>query len=1001
MLQEKSLLLYENVLNSISDGFVALDKEWKYVYVNKKGAALLNNHTPEQLIGHHIWTLFPEGVGQPFQLQYERVMKERVPITLLDYYAPWDKYFENRIYPAPDGGITILYTEVTEKIKAENQMKESEMSMKMILDNTEESFIVMNKDLTIITYNKSAEVGAKILLGESFRKGVSILSFAQPDRIPALKAMYSRILNGEKVSYKMEFPKAGEEVMVLQMNYSPIRSEDGTVTAIMLNTRNISTEERATRQIIKNQQLLLETEDIALVGSWEWEVGNKELTWSEGAYKICGWEPNSQLPRAVYVIDKVLHPEDRERVQALYRRLLASNEGFQDQFRIVRPNGEERVVLMKGQAILDTAGKLDKIIGTVQDVTDLKAMERYLQKSQQCYQSLFDQNPDGVFSADLEGNFTSINQGLADLMKTSKAELLRADLTSFSILGFAKRILLNFKRAASGRPTRYEVPIRIGDGQKIIVDVTHMPVIVDGEIIGVYGVVKDITAKVDAQQELEKAHNELSEILDASVDVICTIDENGCFVMLSAACQAIWGYTPEEMVGKRYIDFVLKEDREGTNQAATSIKAGVAMTNFENRYVRKDGTHVPIVWSARWQEEYKTMYCIARDASERKNAEYALKRSEENLETLINNTTDAIWSVDSKYQVIAANSAFARPVEMVIGRPLREGDSVLVPGFGKEINNKWEALYKRALEGEAFDVEDSIVNPATNKISYTVVSFSPFKNKAGKTYGVACFAKNVSDLKRSERALFELNQILEKRAFELAASNAELERFAYVASHDLQEPLRMVSSFLQLLEKKYKPQLDDTAGKYIHFAVDGAERMKKLILDLLQYSRVGTGTLEVTAVNMNEVIEEVMLLFKEDIKLKGASIDVATLPVIQAGKTAMVQLMQNLVGNALKYCHENIPINLRISVEEKEQHWQFAVEDNGIGIDLRFKDKIFIVFQRLHNKDEYSGTGIGLAICKKIVERYQGEIWVESQLGLGSKFCFTIAKEPLKLEWKQ
>jgi PAS domain S-box-containing protein len=236
---------------------------------------------------------------------------------------------------------------------------------------------------------------------------------------------------------------------------------------------------------------------------------------------------------------------------------------------------------------------------------------------------------------------------------------------------------------------------------------------------------------------------------------------------------------------------------------------------------------------------------------------------------------------------------------------------------------------------------------------------------------------DVTERRRHERQLEELNTDLAKRARELAVSNAELERFAYIASHDLQEPLRMVSSFLQLLQKRYKGQLDEKADQYIHYAVDGSERMKTLIMDLLEYSRVGTGKEGFDWVDCGRVVAEVRDVFRERIMAVRAILEIGPLPRVWGDRVQLVQLFQNLVSNALKYASDEPPV-IQIAAEERAAVWEFSVADNGIGIDPAFFDKIFIIFQRLHNRNEYSGTGIGLAICKKIVERHGGRIWVES-----------------------
>jgi PAS domain S-box-containing protein len=252
---------------------------------------------------------------------------------------------------------------------------------------------------------------------------------------------------------------------------------------------------------------------------------------------------------------------------------------------------------------------------------------------------------------------------------------------------------------------------------------------------------------------------------------------------------------------------------------------------------------------------------------------------------------------------------------------------------------------------------------------------------------------DITERNRYDRELRQLNDDLARRADELAASNAELERFAYIASHDLQEPLRMVSSFLQLLQKRYGGQIDAKADQYIHYAVDGAERMKALIMDLLEYSRVGTGKEGFGWVDTAAVMSEVGEIFREKIVTARARIEIGELPTIWGDKVQLAQLLQNLLSNALKY-HSDQPPLIRIRAEGENGHWLFAVEDNGIGIDPLFFEKIFIIFQRLHNRNDYSGTGIGLAVCKKIVERHGGKIWVESDQQSGSTFFFTINRKP-------
>lgn len=253
-------------------------------------------------------------------------------------------------------------------------------------------------------------------------------------------------------------------------------------------------------------------------------------------------------------------------------------------------------------------------------------------------------------------------------------------------------------------------------------------------------------------------------------------------------------------------------------------------------------------------------------------------------------------------------------------------------------------------------------------------------------------------LQKEQNLRIELNtqnERLESTLEELKRKNEDLEAFAFSASHDLQEPLRMISSFLTQLENKYADQLDEKAKKYIFFAVDGAKRMRQIILDLLEYSRVGKLNGELEWIDCNELITQVNSLNKKIISEKSVSIKTKNLPKVFAHKTPLHQVFQNLIGNAIKYVKDDKPPEIQIDGYENDQEWTFAIKDNGIGINPEYFDKIFVIFQRLHGKNEFEGSGMGLAIVKKIVENFGGRIWVESEIDNGSTFIFTIPKKDL------
>jgi PAS domain S-box-containing protein len=387
---------------------------------------------------------------------------------------------------------------------------------------------------------------------------------------------------------------------------------------------------------------------------------------------------------------------------------------------------------------------------------------------------------------------------------------------------------------------------------------------------------------------------------------------------------------------------------------------------------RKDGTEIPIEIGLNPIETPEGFFTLASiiDISERKRAEAAHER----LAAIVEYSEDAIISKAPDGKIVSwnhgAEQLFGYGVEEVMGKHVL----FLVP---ERLLDEERRLYDQIQRDERLNHFETVRRRKDGSEVDVSVRVSHIRNSAGDVVGESSIMRDITELKR--------------RDAELQRSNAELEQFAYVASHDLQEPLRMVANYTELLAQRYRGRLDEKADKYIHYASDGARRMQRLVADLLAYSRVGSQGKPMVPVDSNAVLDGVVDSIQTLIRSTEARVEYDALPVVLADEVQLRQLFQNLLSNAIKFRSESVP-HVKIKAENVNGRWLFSVADNGIGLDMQHAARIFQMFQRLHELGRYEGSGIGLAIAKRIVERHGGAIWVESQLGAGTTFSFYLKR---------
>jgi len=491
--------------------------------------------------------------------------------------------------------------------------------------------------------------------------------------------------------------------------------------------------------------------------------------------------------------------------------------------------------------------------------------------------------------------------------------------------------------------------------------------------------------------EMRRAQAKLSEqaaLLQLAHDAILVIDLDGKISLWNRGAEEIYGWRPDEAVGRNAHDllrttFPIPLDEIGAVLHDQGQWAG------ELTHTTRSGQTVAVAsrWSLQQDLEGKpgAVLEINRDITERKRTEENLRRANAYNRSLIEASLDPLVTISPGGRITDVNTA----AENITGVPRAEligtdfSDFFTDPeaaraGYQQVFREGWVQDY--ALE----------VRRRGGFATPVLYNASVYRNETGAVVGVFAAARDISERKRAER-------VLEDKTNELARSNAELQQFAYVASHDLQEPLRMVANFTQLLADRYGDKLDQDAREFIGYAVEGATRMQTLIQDLLALSRVGTRGMKFAPVRLDDALGGAMANLEFAIRESGALVSHDELPAVKADSSQMVQLFQNLISNGIKFKSEGPP-RMHVSAVRNGTGWTFSVRDNGIGFEPQYAEQIFAVFRRLHARDEYPGTGMGLAICKKIVERHHGRIWAESKPGSGSAFFFTIpgAASPAK-----
>ena len=619
------------------------------------------------------------------------------------------------------------------------------------------------------------------------------------------------------------------------------------------------------------------------------------------------------------------------------------------------------------------------------DITERKRTEGALLNATDEIRDLYNAAPCGYHSLDRDGVFVRINDTELEWLGYKRSEVIgkkkMADfLTSTGKKAFT-RSFRDFQKRGWVRAVEIEMLRKNGTTFPALLSASAVPD-ADGKFVMTRSTVFDITDRKRAEEELRESESRARAIVNTAQDAFVAIDQHGRITDWNPQAQITFGWTRKEALGRKLADTIIpaRFRRSHTLGLERFVRTGtgpVLNRRIELTALDREGREFPVevtISPIRTGAEY-TFNSFIHDITERKQAEAMRAR----LAAIVESSDDAIIGTNLSGEITSWNKAATRLFRYSTREALSKPISMLVPLDLADKAAVSPRGDKRDRAGvEHFETVRMRKNGSRVEVSLTV---SPIFDADGAVIGASTIARDVTARKRAEE--------LARRAEDLARSNADLEQFAYVASHDLQEPLRMVTGYCDLLQRRYKGKLDSDADDFITFAAEGAQRMQELVRGLLEYSRVGPHARIEVPIDSGEAFERAVANLRMAIDESGAVIKRGRLPTVLADATQLEHVFQNLIGNAIKF-RGPLVASIHIKAVRDNGVWLFSVKDNGIGIDARYADKVFAIFQRLHGRGEYPGTGLGLAICKKIIERHGGTIWFESEPGHGTTFYFTL-----------
>ena len=736
----------------------------------------------------------------------------------------------------------------------------------------------------------------------------------------------------------------------------------------------------------QKEEILERCNTAARIGYWEVDLLNNKIHWSKVTKELHGvdadYEPT--LETAIHFFEEGY---SRDTITMLVNRAITDAVSYEQELVVVTQSGEKKWTKAIGIPEFEN-GECVRLYGTFQDIDERKRSQLALIENEQKFKSIFNSTFSFIGFMSTEGVLLEANQTALTMANLQPEDVIGKyfwDCYWWQISEDTKAELKrNIKLAAQGKEVVYEVAVWIANKIPITIYFSLRPVFdSDGRVIYIIPEGRPV-------QDIVDARNRYKSVIEGTNVGTWEWNVQTGETLFNERWANIVGYTLEELapinIGT-WAKLVHPDDLQESNKKLNECFEN--KTDFyecECRMKHKDGHWVWVFDKGKvfsWTEDGKPlmMYGTHQDITEKKTAEERLLISEQAFRGNFEHAAIGMAILNQEGKWLNVNKRLSE----ILGYSEEEFAGLTFQRITHpdDLDADLELL-KQLIDGRRthYQMEKRYFHK-DGHIVYSILAASVVRDLQNNILYFIAQIADISNFVESKKALDATNH-------ELSIKNEELEQYAYIAAHDLKEPLRSISSFLSLLETKYEDKLDEKGKQYIRFAIDGALRMRDLITDILNYSKAGI--IENTELNLNPVLLEVSESFLSNPEYEFAQIEVQPMPVLFADRTAMQQLFTNLIGNGLKYQAKGNHAVVKVTAEEQTDYWLFKVADNGIGIAPEHYEKVFAVFKRMHSQSEYSGTGIGLASCKKIVKSYKGQIWIEPNKPAGTIICFTIPK---------